>query len=66
MDVQVKHYSLKEVEEKLYEQKTFTEQILLLNDAVAELIQENKWLKEDVEILRKDVDWLEDTERIGR
>jgi cell division protein FtsB len=62
----MKHYSLKDVEEKLYEQKTFTEQILLLNDAVAELIQENRWLKEEIRLLREDVDWLEPPKRIGR
>lgn len=62
----MKHYTLEEIEKKLYEQKTFTEQILILNDAVAELIKENKWLREEVETLRQDVDWLESPERIGR
>ena len=48
--------TLEQIEEELYSPKTFAEQILLLNDAVAMLIKELKWVKEEIENI---IDWTE-------
>jgi len=58
--------NLKDIDHCLYSEKTSTEQIMDLTDAISVLVQEIKWLKEEIEVLRSDVDFMDPPRRIGR